>query len=93
MKAVRSQWFDLAITDAALLNVVLSHSAANFALLRGRHDPHDELAFRAEAMRIINQRIDDSNGGKLDDLTIGAVASLAGYEVLLFKYDFANIEI
>ena len=92
MNAARAQWFDLATTDAALLNIALSHSAANLALLEGRGDPHESLALRTEAIRIINKRINECHGGKLDDFTIGAVASLAGYEVIVSKIEVPLID-
>ena len=84
--------FNLAITDHALLHVVLSQSAANFTLLEGSGNSHDSLALRTEAIRIINKRIEESEGGKLSDVTIGAVASLAGCEVSAFS-TFDLIEI
>jgi hypothetical protein len=82
--APRAQWFTLAITDSALLRIVLSQSAANFTLLEESGNSHDSLALRTEAIRIINKRIGESDGGKLSDVTIGAVASLAGCEVSIF---------
>ena len=92
MNTVRAQWFDLATADAALLNIALSHYAANLALLERRGDPHESLALRTEAIRIINKRIDECNGGKLDDFTIGAVASLAGYEVIVSQIEVPLID-
>lgn len=83
MNAVRAQWFDIAHTEAALLHVILAHSAATYALLQQEDtwEPKESLILRTEAIRIINERIDNSNAGNLSDATVGAVACLAKYEV------------
>lgn len=68
--------------DPAFLLVALAHSATSLALLEERHDSKESLTFRTEAIRIINERIGNAmEDCQLGESTIGAVASLASYEV------------
>lgn len=79
----RKEWFSLAIQDHALFHVALSHAAGNLGLLMQKGDSVESLFHRMEAIRIINERLNDLSCG-ISDGTIGAVASMASYEVSNF---------
>jgi hypothetical protein len=78
----RKEWFSLAIQDQALFHVALSHAAGNLGLLMQKGDSVESLTHRMEAIRIINERLNNLSCG-ISDGTIGAVASMASYEVSL----------
>jgi Fungal specific transcription factor domain len=79
----RKEWFSLAIQDHALFHVALSHAAGNLSLLLQKGDSVESLVHRMEAIRIINERLNDLGCG-ISDGTVGAVASMASYEVSNF---------
>ncbi len=80
MGQVRTQWLSLATQDVALFNVALSHYAGNESLARQQSDTLEALQFRMDAMRAINERLNDIKTA-LTDTTLGAVAALSSYEV------------
>jgi hypothetical protein len=86
----RKEWFSLAIQDHALFHVALSHAAGNLGLLTQKGDAIESLTHRMEAIRIINERLDDLSCG-ISDGTIGAVASMASYEVSILNLLFDRI--
>jgi hypothetical protein len=79
----RKEWFSSAIQDHALFHVALSHAAGNLGLLMQKGDSVESLIHRMEAVRIINERLNDMSCG-IGDGTIAAVASMASYEVRSF---------
>jgi hypothetical protein len=90
MKYIRRRWFKIAMKDPAFLLVALAHSATSLALLEESQDPKESLTFRTEAIRIINERIGDAiKDCQLGESTIGAVSSLASYEVSVPRSDAA----
>ncbi|PVH86875.1 hypothetical protein DL98DRAFT_640558 [Cadophora sp. DSE1049] len=79
MGQLRREWLSLAIQDAAMFHIALSHYAGNYGLAHQECDPVEALRFRMEAMRLVNRRLGDV-GNALGDGTLGTVASLSSYE-------------
>jgi hypothetical protein len=82
MKACRNRWHALASQDAVLFRVALSHAAGNLSMLQERGDPTESLIWRTDAIRILNERIASSKTSGPSLYTIGAIASMASYEVI-----------
>lgn len=80
MGQLRKEWLSLATQDTALFHIALSHYAGNYGLTRRQSDPVEALRFRMEAMRIVNERLENMDSA-LTDGTLGTVASLSSYEV------------
>jgi hypothetical protein len=80
MGQLRTEWLSLATQDTALFHIALSHYAGNYGLAHQQNDPVEALRFRMEAMRIINERLENVNNA-LTDGTLGTVAALSSYEV------------
>jgi hypothetical protein len=86
MMSARKHWFFLALQDPALFLICLSHAAGNLSLQRrsGMWDAPEALLLRTDAVKLINERIQNVDDKKEPtDGTIGAVASVASYEVKL----------
>lgn len=83
MMSARKHWFILATGDRALFLIAMSHAAGNLSLQQQKHtwDAPEALLLRTEAIRVINERILDVDTKGPSDGTIGAVASMASYEV------------
>ena len=79
----RKEWFSIAIQDQALFHVALSHAAGSLGLLTQKGDSVESLMHRMEAIKIINERLNDVSSG-ISDGTVGTVASIASYEVSNF---------
>lgn len=73
-------WFRIAASERAPYHGTLLVATAHQALLRGRSIPRECFQHRGEAIRIINERLDDPLK-RSDDITIGTVACLAAFEV------------
>jgi hypothetical protein len=80
MMPMRKGLFAIAIHDAALFHTFLAHYVASYDLRFGTGDPAESLQHRTEAMRIINERLQNPYQA-LTDVTIAAVANIAIYEV------------
>lgn len=70
----------MATQDLGLFFIALSHYAGNYGLERQQCDPVEALRFRMRSMKVVNDRLDNKDNA-LSDGTIGAVASIASYEV------------
>lgn len=83
MMSARKHWFILATGDQALFLIAMSHAAGNLNLLqqKGTWDAPEALILRSEAIRVINERIMNMEAKGPSDGTVGAVASMASYEV------------
>ena len=80
MVSVRKSWLQTSIQDPAFFAAVASHYAGRYSLCTGQGDPTDSLLLRMEAIKIVNERLNQLEGF-VSDGTIGAVASLVTYEV------------
>jgi hypothetical protein len=78
----REKWLSFAVSDPAVLDVILFISALDLAGLRGKSESHDTLYFKGEAIRVINKRLRETSQVATDG-TIAAVASLTQLEVCL----------
>ncbi|KAF8864166.1 hypothetical protein BDZ45DRAFT_721914 [Acephala macrosclerotiorum] len=80
MGQLRTEWLFLATQDTALFHVALSHYAGDYGLAHQENDPVEALRFRMEAMKLVNERLENI-GDALTDGTLGTVAALSSYEV------------
>jgi len=76
----KDKWFSYAISDEALFYATMLHSAGHNAMLAGNLDLADPFRLKLEAVRLINERLDDPLRST-SDVTIGAVACLVMFEV------------
>lgn len=86
----REGWLSFAVSDPAVLDVILFISALDIAGLRGQSISHDILYFKGETIRMINTRLREPDLVATDG-TIAAVASLAQLENLTGTADSARI--
>ena len=77
---MRKGLFSLAVHDAALFHTFMSHYVASYNLRFSTGDPAESMQHRTEAIRIVNERLQDPLQA-LSDGTIAAVANMAVYEV------------
>lgn len=75
----KEQLFAHAAVDPAWLNATLSLIALHHDLNTGKGISHECLFHRGEALRIVNERLKESR--HVNDATIGAIASLANFDV------------
>lgn len=80
MAAVRTLWFRKAIQDTAFLFMKLCHAAGSLSLIKHEGDSVEALVFKNEAIRIINERLDQSSSN-ISEGTLSTVASIVSYEV------------
>jgi hypothetical protein len=80
MTEFRRSWWSLAISSKAFFCVALSHAAGDCDLTLRKGDSVEAIAYRTEAMRIVNERLGMPQHLATDE-TISAVAALANYEV------------
>lgn len=82
--AVNSEgnFFSFVKTDPTLFHSILYLVAAHYNLKYGLLDSLECLYHGSEAFRLINQRLDDNEGG-FSDMTLAAVAMLSNKEVRL----------
>lgn len=74
---LRSRWFPMVLTDAALLQVILLTSASHFAMEQGTVNFASQLLhMRQEAIILINGLLRDPERS-LSDCAIAAVAKMA----------------
>jgi hypothetical protein len=85
MMPMRKGLFAIAIHDKALFHTFMSHYVASFELRFGKGDPAESLQHRTEAIRIVNERLQDRTHA-LTDGTIATVANIAIYEVCALQY-------
>ena len=78
----RERWLSFAVSDSAVLRMLLFIAALDIAGLRGKADSLDIIYWKVETIRTINARLGDSKKVATDG-TIAAVASLAHLEVSL----------
>ena len=76
----KKKWFWLALKDPAYLYVALSHYAGHLALTHERGDPTEALAYRMEAIKVVNERLNIPDLAVCDGNT-GTVACIVNYEV------------
>ena len=87
----KKKWFTIALKDEAYFNAALSHYSGHLFLTQGegrskKGDPLEALWYRAEAVRVLNERLSgvDHVENGVSDGTIGAVACIVNYEVCSF---------
>ena len=80
MMALRRLWFGKALGDTAFLFIKLCHASASFSLTEGSEDSIESLLFKNEAIRIINERLDQS-ATHISEGTLSTVACIVLYEV------------
>jgi hypothetical protein len=76
----RERWLSFAVSDSAVLRMLLSIAALDIAGLRGKSDSPDIMFWKVETVRTINARLENSKKMATDG-TIAAVASFAYLEV------------
>jgi hypothetical protein len=81
----KERLFSYAASDPAWLHATLSLISLHHDLKQGEGISRECLFHRGEALRIVNQRLVESPG-HVSDPTIGAIASLANFDVNIF-YD------
>lgn len=77
----KAQLFSHAAVDPAWLNATLSLIALHHDLNVGKGLSQECLFHRGEALRIVNERLAVSRGRQVSNATIGAIASLANFDV------------
>ena len=80
MTAIRRLWFEKGVHDSAFLFVKLCHAAGSLSLTERSGGPTEALMLKNEAIKIINERLDQSST-HISDGTISAVACIVSYEV------------
>lgn len=80
MMAVRKLCFKNAMRDAAFLFMKLCHAADSLSLIEGGGDSVESLMFKNEAIKVINERLDQSPT-HISEGTLSTVASIVSYEV------------
>jgi hypothetical protein len=80
MVSVRKSWLRISLQDPAFFAAVSSHYAGRYSLSTRQGDPTEALLLRMDAIKIVNERLNQMDGS-VSDGTIGAVASLVTYEV------------
>ena len=85
----KQEWLKFAVTDAALLHATLVISALHVALLRGKAFSVDAFRHRREAVKILNERLNDPMLSATDP-TILAISCLALIEVSMTKSIFGS---
>ena len=78
--ALRRLWFGKALGDTAFLFIKLCHASASLSLTEGSEDSVEPLLFKNEAIRVINERLDQS-ASHISEETLSAVACIVLYEV------------
>lgn len=73
-------WMPYAVADPLLFLATTNYAAAHLDIMYGRQNNLRTLAQKAETIRLINLRLQDS-AETLSNSTIGAVAMLAAAEV------------
>ena len=81
----RERWLSFAVSDPAVLRMLLFIAALNIAGLRAKSDSPDIIYWKGETIRTINDRLRDTKEMATDG-TIAAVASLAHLEVSLGRF-------
>jgi hypothetical protein len=76
----KEKLFSYASADPAWLNATLSLISLHYDLKIGQGVSRECLYHRGEALRIVNERLRISSD-MVDDYTIGAIASLANFDV------------
>jgi hypothetical protein len=79
------KWFGYSVTDSALFYSTMLHSAAHNAFLAGNTDLAESALLKWEAIRMVNDKLDDPVLA-ISDVTIGAVAALVLFEVRAFHF-------
>lgn len=77
---VKKILFCLGSTDASTFHMILSAAANDIAILQGRQNSEEAIKHLAIALSMVNKRI-SQRGLDTSDLTLTAVAFLAGYDV------------
>ena len=76
----KEEWVKFAVTDAALLHATLVISAVHVALLRGKTFSVDAFRHQMEAVKVLNERLNDPMLSTADP-TILTISCLALIEV------------
>lgn len=76
----KERLFSYASADAAWLNATLCLISLHYDLKLGKGISRDSLFHRGEALRIVNERL-KASPEDVSDSTIGAIASLANFDV------------
>lgn len=74
------KWFGYAAADPGIFYSTMLHSAAHNAMLSGNTDLADPHSIKWNTMKIVNERLGDSQSS-VSDLTMGAVVALVLFEV------------
>ena len=76
-------WISFAITDVAVMNSTLAVVAWHFDQRRNISESSVTLQLKNDAISIINNRLRDPDADtQMNDGSVGAVATLANFEVL-----------
>lgn len=77
---MRDVWLPLDLSNAVSFNLMIAHSAAHLAQMRGHRVSTEALRFKAEAMRILSIWMQDDDLALSDD-GFAAISRLLSYEV------------
>ena len=80
------KWFSYSASDPGIFHSTMLHSAAHNAMLSGRNDLGDPNLIKWNAVKIVNERLQDPVLS-ISDLTMGAVVALALFEVGKFRLE------
>lgn len=79
---LRTRWFPLVLSEAAIFQVIVLLSASNYASLRYPYgDGSNLLILKSRAISSINKAL-NTTGSPMSDQLIGAVAKMASYEAM-----------
>lgn len=84
------KWFSYSASDPGIFHSTMLHSAAHNAMLSGRNDFGDPNLIKWNAVRIVNERLQDPVLS-ISDLTMGAVVALALFEVGVRRITFSHV--
>jgi hypothetical protein len=76
----KQEWMKFAVTDTALLHATLVISALHVTLLRGKEFSVDAFRHQREAVKVLNDRLNDPILSSMDS-TVLAISCLALIEV------------
>ncbi|KAL5315974.1 hypothetical protein ACEPPN_016848 [Leptodophora sp. 'Broadleaf-Isolate-01'] len=71
----KNKWFNYAITDPALFHGIMLHTAMHHRLVHGENDEAEQLQFKGNTIKMVEERLEDPVLSRSDD-TIGAVVCL-----------------
>lgn len=82
-------WFPLDLSNAASFNAIMAHAAAHLGMMQGKRHSYEALRYKAEAIRIVKEWMNEANGYPSDQ-ALAAVVRLITYEVSQSTIDDAQ---